>query len=332
MNINKRFPCKYTAEELTALAQNKHFDQILVVVKDLDAKIKSLETIYHLDKWTQKGVWSEAYQGRCASAWMREIELKLVEPGDADTPWKAFADKYTENICCVREVVAAEKWEENIERITGIAGGEPLIFEDETGTTAVFDFIGKFGGYYAIHKDSADRVFPAAEEVNDRKLIQINVTTTDVDETIALLAELVQCGPFSIGTLNNQTVANAALLVDGKMETPEFHFQLGITLAGNLEFEVIQPITGPTCYKKSIDKRGTGYHHIKEIVPPKKMQQTSDDYVANGMPLVIKGTVDITSFAYINSEDTFGFYVEYGDGLPPNALPDGYNEYLYPDK
>ena len=188
----------------------------------------------------------------------------------------------------------------------------------------------KFGGFYALHKDCEGRVFPSKEEINDRKLIQINVTTTDVDDTIAFLTELVQCGPWSIGTLNNQTVANAGLLVDGKMETPEFHFQLGITLAGNLEFEVIQPITGPTCYQKSIDKRGTGYHHIKEIVPVDKMQPVSDEYVAKGMPLVIKGTVDITSFAYINSEDEFGFYVEYGDGLPPNALPEGYNEYIYP--
>lgn len=322
--------CSYTAAELEELAKDKHFDQILVVVKDLDEKIGNLETIYHLDKWTQKNVWSDVYQGKCASAWMKEIELKLVEPGEADTPWKAFADKYAENICCVREVVKEDRWEPDKERIKKLAGREPWIFEDETGVTAVFDFIGQFGGYYALHKDAAGRAFPAPEEVNDRKLIQINVTTADVDETVALLTEIVQAGPWSIGTLSNQTVSNAALLVDKKMATPEFRFQLGITLAGNLEFEVIQPVTGPTVYKTSIERRGTGYHHIKEIVPADQMQAVSDAYVENGMPLIIKGTVDITSFAYIDSEEKFGFYVEYGDGLPPNELPDGYDEYLYP--
>lgn len=140
----------------------------------------------------------------------------------------------------------------------------------------------------------------------------------------------MRIGPWSIGTLNNQTVTKAGLLVDGVWGEPQFSFQLGITLAGNLEFEVIQPVVGLTVYQSYLDRRGIGYHHIKEIVPLEKLDETFESYQAKGMPLCIKGTMDITTFGYIDSEEVFGFYVEIGDGLPPNTLPEGYNEYLYP--
>ena len=328
--MNEKYPCKFTAEELAERSKGRLFDQILVVVKDLDTKIERLENIFNLTKWTEKGVWSDVYQGRCASAWMREIELKFVEPGDAATPWKTFADRYGEGICCVREVIPADKWDAELERITALKAAPAAFLEDETGITAVFDFIDWIGGHFAIHKNSEDRKLPANKDRNDRKLCQINVTTDDVERTIAQLTQIVEGGPWSIGSLNNKTIANAGVLVDGKLTEPEFWFQLGITLVGNIEFEVIEPVKGPTCYRKSIDKRGVGYHHIKEIVPPEKMEAEAEQYAAKGMPLVIKGTVDITSFAYIDSEDAFSFYVEYGDGLPPNALPDGYDEYIYP--
>ena len=220
--MNEKYPCKYTAEEIAERSKNRLFDQIIVVVRDLDKKIERLTSIFDLTKWTEKGEWSDVYQGRCASAWMREIELKLIEPGDDPTPWKVFADRYTEGICCVREVISEDKWEEEKKRISDLKALPVSILEDETGTTAVFDFIDWFGGYYAIHKDSRNRQFPAEEERNDRKLCQINITTDDVEKTIAQLTQLVEGGPWSIGSLNNRTIKNAGVLVDGTLAEPEF--------------------------------------------------------------------------------------------------------------
>ena len=149
---------------------------------------------------------------------------------------------------------------------------------------------------------------------------------------MAELTRILRIGPWSIGTLNNQTVTDPGLLVEGVWCVPEFSFQLGITLAGNLEFEVIQPVKGPTVYQTYLDRRGVGYHHIKEIVPLEKLRETFEGYEAKGMPLCIRGTMDITTFGYLDSEEALGFYVEIGDGLPPNALPEGYHEYLYPSR
>ena len=161
-------------------------------------------------------------------------------------------------------------------------------------------------------------------------MTQINIVTDNVDRTVAELTQLLRIGPWSIGTLNNQSVTDPGLLVNGELIAPEFHFQLGISFIGNLEFEVIQPVKGPTLYHDYLEQHGCGDHHIKEVVSPEAWDETLEGYRNAGMKLSIKGQVGPTHFAYLASKALFGFIVELGDGLPADPLPDGYNEYQYP--
>lgn len=328
---DKNYPCKYTAAQLEEYSRDRLFDQIIVVVGDLKEKKENLTNIYGLTRWTEEWAVSGTYRGICASAWMNEVELKLIQPDGTASPWQTFADRYGEGICCVREVLDRARWESEQARYASLGVKALDRFADETGETIVYDMMDRLGGLFAIHLDRADRVLPTEEQRNPRKLCQINITTDDVDRTAADVTELLRIGPYGIGTLNNQTVKNAGLLVDGKWCCPEFSFQLGMAAAGNLEFEVIAPTVGPTVYQSYIDRRGVGYHHIKEIIPLEKLDETFDGYIKKGMPLCIKGTMDTTTFAYIDSEKAFGFYVEMGDGLPPEKLPEGYNLYQYPE-
>ena len=327
---NDKYPCPYTAAQLEEFSKDRLFDQIVVVVKDLKAKKDDLTKIYDLTRWTEDGVVSKTYRGTCASAWMNEIELKLIQPDGTPSPWQTYTDKYGEGICCVREVLDQARWQSEQERYASLGVKVMERFSDETGETIVYDLLGTIGGMFAIHLDSPGRVQPAQDQRNPRKLCQINITTDDVDRTAADVTRLLRIGPYGIGTLNNKTVKNAGLLVDGKWCCPEFSFQLGMAVAGNLEFEIIAPTVGPTVYKSYIDRRGIGYHHIKEIIPLEKLDEIFNGYIQKGMPLCIKGTMDITTFAYIDSEEAFGFCVEMGDGLPPEQLPEGYDLYLYP--
>lgn len=321
-----------TADELTDLAKNRYFDQIAVVVDDVHRVQKNLEKLYDLKKWFIQDGKSACYPGKVMSTWMNDIELLLIEPDEQNSAWKKYEEKFGTGIASVRENVSKENLVKELDRYQAM-NIEILQHEtDVTGETVILDTMEQIGGYIALHADSADRVYPAETERNKRHLTQINVTTDDVDRTVRQLTNLLQIGPWSIGTLNNQTVKNAHLLIDGEYVTPEFQFQLAITLIGNLEFEVIQPVKGETVYKTYLDRRTVGYHHIKEVVAPEELQKTLDMYEAEGMKLAIKGTMDITTFAYLDCEKEFTFYVELGDGLPPNALPEGYNEYIYPAK
>ena len=321
----KEYPCRFTRAELEKRCAGRFFDQIAVVVDSLAEKKKNLTEIYGLTQWYGPE-YEASWHGTCASAWMDQVELKLIEPRDGI--WLEFLRKYDSGIACVREVLDAEGFAAEQRRYASLGIAEADRFCDGDGETVVYDMTDRLGGFFAIHLRSPDWKLP--ERRNDRKLCQINITTDDVDRTCADVAELLEIGPYGIGTVSSETTTNSGLLVDGVWRQEIFSIQLGMAAAGNLEFEVIAPTYGPTVYQTSVDRRGVGYHHIKEITPLETQEQIWQDYIDRGMPLCIRGTLVNTSFAYLYSEKEFGFYVEMGDGLPPDYMPEGYNLYLYP--
>lgn len=320
---------KFTAEELQERATGRFFDRITVVTERPDEIVKNLTDTYELGGWQTGERVDGADRESYARCYLENVELRVVKPLQGDTPWADFLRRSGEGICCVRENVPAEKLQSEIERYESL--GLQIVYREreDADETIWIDTFDLWHGYIALHTGP----IPTAEEIpgsNPRHLSQLNIVTDDVDRTVAELTAVLEVGPWSIGTLDSKTVSDPGLLVDGEMVAPPFHFQLGITFYSNIEFEVIQPVKGPTVYQHYMDHHGIGYHHIKEVVPPENWMKTMADYADKNMDLVIKGSVGPTSFAYLNSEKAFGFVVELGDGIPADPLPDGYNEYSYP--
>lgn len=337
--------CEYTAKDLQRLSEKKFFDRITVVTSKLDSVVKNLSDIYGLSDWRdvsrtnkslpemlsiQNGKLSPIeFSEKSLIAMMGDVELCLVQPGYGDTACMNYLRRYYDGICCVRENIPTDRWEKELSRYEALGVKILQKEQDETGRTVWFDTLEVFGGMLALHVDS-EKHSRLRNRVNERRLTQINVVTDDVNRTVSELTALLRIGPWSIGTLNNQTVSDPGILVDGTLTEPEFHFQLGITFYSNIEFEVIQPITGPTVYRDFLKRHGCGFHHIKEVIPPSKWKETLERYRKIGLQLSMKGRVGPTCFAYLDSEKLFDFIVELGDGIPADPLPKGYNEYRYP--
>lgn len=316
--------CTKTAQELRKSSENRYFDCIMVVTENLEKAARNLSDQYGLIEWTKS--YSEKENEIVFP--MGDMMLRVIHPLAGDTVFGQHLERFGSGICCVRENVPKERQKAELARYQALGIKILQCEEDRGGTTYYLDTWDLFGGMIALRCDHAP-----AERVcaNDRKLTQINVVTDDVDRTVAQLTKVLEIGPWSIGTLNNTTVTNPGLLVEGRMCAPKFHFQLGITFYSNIEFEVIQPVTGPTVYQEYLDRHGCGFHHIKEVVPPDKWEKTLAWYEREGMKLSICGSVGPTSFAYLDSEKDFDFVVELGDGIPADPLPEGYNEYSYPN-
>ena len=315
--------CAKTAKELQESSKNRYFDCIMVVTGELDRVVENLSNQYGLIKRTE----SCGEKANEVVFPMGDIMLRVIQPLVGDTVFGRHLERFGGGICCVRENIPKERQEAELARYQALGIDILQSEEDETGTTCYLDTWDMFGGMIAIRFDKSPAVRNYA---NDRKQTQINVVTDDVDRTVAQLTNILEIGPWSIGTLNNQTVSNPGLLVDGRMCAPEFHFQLGITFYSNIEFEVIQPVKGPTVYQEYLNRHGRGFHHIKEVIPPEQWEKTLDGYKKEGMELSIRGSVGPTSFAYLDCEKAFDFVVELGDGIPANPLPEGYDEYSYP--
>ncbi len=319
-----------SAARLQANSENRFFDRITVVTNRLEETAGNLEKLYGLKNWKLREESRGGFSERTAVAYLGNVELCLTQPLKGESVCSRYLTAYGEGLFCLRENVPPEKWEAELTRYKRLGVSVAQEDIDAEGVTVWLDTQAQLGGMLALHRDSEEAAETRRVLRNDRVLTQINVVTGDVDRTIHQLTELLEMGPWSIGTLNNQSVANPGLLVNGKLEAPEFHFQLGITVFANIEIEVIQPVKGPTVYQEYLDRHGVGFHHIKEIVPVDSWQSTLDGYAAKGIALSIKGGVGDTSFAYLDCEKLFGFVVELGIPVPPGRMPDGYNEYHYP--
>lgn len=324
-----------TYQELEERCKGRVFDQITVVTDDIFTETANLRKIYHFEPEELCGKTEtviidgeqESVSQYEISGWIGDIELKVVEPTQGTSVLKKYLDRFGQGICCLREQIAEEEFDAVCRKYEakGLKLGQCK--KDER----VYDLMDEMGILFAIH---------AVKEVkavsrNDRKICQINITCPDVEELGRKLEDLLEIGPYEIGFINNQTVGDLGILVDGELKQPEFEYLLGMNICGNLEVETISPVKGPNCFADFIKERPQGgYNHLKEVVPLStgKWKKELEHYASLGMKECIKGKIGPCGWSFIDTMKEIGFLAEIGDGEPMTQLPDGYNAYYIPPK
>jgi hypothetical protein len=256
-----------------------------------------------------------------------DIELRVVQPISGDTSYKRYLDRFGTGLCCLREVVPQDQYEDTLHRFSC----RDLTLEQTEDSCAIFDLKDELGILYAVAGDRSPlrHVRPAQTDV--RRLCQINITCTDIVAASHKLIELLEIGPYEIGRINPVTVTDLGIRVDGKLERPEFEYLLGMNCCGNLEIELIAPLKGPNCFADYAARRPEGgFNHLKEVVPAGQWEQTLQHYADLGLAQCIKGKIGPCGWCFMDTERELGFLVELGDGAPMTKLPDGYDPYFIP--
>lgn len=324
-----------TYQELAERCKNRVFDQITIVTEDVFTETANLRKIYHFEPAVLQNTKEKAEVGgtKCAisqfevSGWIGDIELQVIQPVEGNSILKQYLDRFGMGICCLREQIAADEFDEMCEKYAA----KGLKIGQAGPGYRIYNLMDEMGILFAIH---------AVEEVkavsrNDRKICQINITCPDVEELGRKLEDLLEIGPYEIGFINNQTVGDLGIRVDGELAKPEFEYLLGMNACGNLEIETISPVKGPNCFADFIEKRpGGGYNHLKEVVPLStgKWGEELNHYETLGLKQCIKGKIGPCGWCFVDTMKEIGFLVELGDGEPMTQLPDGYNAYFIPPK
>lgn len=321
--------------ELEERCKNRVFDRIIIAADDIFTETANLRKIYHFEpelvqicEGSAEAAGEEfTYKEYVISGWIGDIELTVIEPLEGETVYRKYLDRFGTGICCLREQIKADEFVQMCKTLEGrgLKAGQSIPGE------TIYDLMDDMGILYAIH--AVDEV--KAVSRNDRKICQINITCPDVEEMAVKLADLLEIGPYEIGHINNQTVGDLGILVDGELQKPEFEYLLGMNACGNLEIETISPVKGPNCFADFIKKRPIGgYNHLKEVVPLStgKWQKELAHYEDLGMQQCIKGKIGPCGWCFVDTMKEIGFLVELGDGEPMTKLPDGYDAYFIPPK
>ena len=150
----------------------------------------------------------------------------------------------------------------------------------------------------------------------NRKIWQVCAITDNLEETLQQWVDRLKIGPWKVRSFNNENM-DWMYLEHGKrggkkVEEP-WEMRIAITMVGDFEIEVIQPVKGPTIYQDWLDRHGPGLHHIKEKISDEKLEDVMYEFEDNGVPIMSTGKFFSDIHAYMNAEPYVGFIYELGN-------------------
>jgi methylmalonyl-CoA/ethylmalonyl-CoA epimerase len=91
----------------------------------------------------------------------------------------------------------------------------------------------------------------------------------------------------------------------------EQNFKLALSYSGDTQIELIQHLSGDTCYKEHLERRGEGLHHLGFFLyDPQEYQRTLDSLGAGGYSPLMSGRFGTTRYTYFDTEATIGSIME----------------------
>ncbi len=138
--------------------------------------------------------------------------------------------------------------------------------------------------------------------------VQVCVVSRDWKRTVDGFVKM-GIGPWRVYTFGPGTVTDQTYM--GKPQ--EYSMRLALATSGNMLWEVIQPLEGPSIYKDFLQKHGEGVQHVAQSCQDKPFEQKLADFAAAGCPMIQSGTWQGVRYAYFGTDDKIATTVEIFD-------------------
>ena len=152
---------------------------------------------------------------------------------------------------------------------------------------------------------------------------QIALVVRDVNAAMQHYWDVLGIGPWDVRHFTPDRVRD--FQVDGELVTEPFDFICAVAWAGGLEYELIQPISGPNIYWRFLEEHGEGLHHIKDVMPDEDIPGVLADFAARGIRVLQTGWIDGDVHYYLDTATPLSMVYEIGNGGPI-----GPPDYRYP--
>ena len=154
-----------------------------------------------------------------------------------------------------------------------------------------------------------------AKKLKVKEVLQICVVVRDLEKAMKLYWDVFGIGPWHILTFEPPKLTNTK--VRGKPEN--FSMKLAGARVGNINWELIQPLTGKSIYQEFLDQKGEGMQHVAFEVEG-DYNQAVDTLKQHGIDILMSGDLPGESFAYMDTEK-LGTIVELYNRPPGFKLP-----------
>ncbi len=162
------------------------------------------------------------------------------------------------------------------------------------------------------------------EKVKINQVLQICVVVRDLYKSMKIYWDIYGIGPWHIMTFQSPRMTNMKL----RGKPAQYSMKIGLANVGNIQWELIQPLTGQNIYREFLDKHGEGIQHIAvDIGDYNKAVATLKKH---NIDVLMSGDLPGESYAYMDTEKTLGTVLEIYNRPPGFQIPAA--EDTYPPK
>ena len=156
------------------------------------------------------------------------------------------------------------------------------------------------------------------------EISQIAVVCHDLAETMAQYTDLLGWGPWSV--YRHEPPRLHGTEVGG--QPVEFTMLGAETHVGDMGFELLQPLEGPSIYKDWLSQHGEGLHHVAVMLHDfDESAVLKRRFAEAGASVLMAGRIGETiEFFYLDTMPSLKIILESGSGHAIDLVPD----YVYP--
>lgn len=152
---------------------------------------------------------------------------------------------------------------------------------------------------------------------------QICVVVRDVRKTMDHFNRLLGVGPWDVQHFIPGRVRD--YYVNGEKVEEGFDFICAIAMYGDMELEILQPVSGENIYWGWLERHGEGLHHFKILYDAGVLDEVAQELEQKDAKIIQTGWFYDNHHYYVDTEDTLGFQLELGDegktGAPDMIYP-----------
>lgn len=151
-----------------------------------------------------------------------------------------------------------------------------------------------------------------------RSIDQVAVVVRDIDAAMKRYATELGIGPWEVYTYGPHRCST--MTFRGKDQP--YTMKLALAMVGDTQYELIEPLEGPSTYHEFLEQHGEGLHHLGYIV--ENIDAEIARMAALGYPLLQSGRgfglEGDGAYAYFDSDAGFGCIIE--AITPPLKMPE----------
>jgi len=296
-------------------------NQVGIMVRDIEQTVKDYWNILGIGphvivtvepvegyEMTYRGK-PAGYKFKASFCMVGSVELELVQSVEGQTIYEDYLNEHGEGANHIQSLVkSVEELDEKVGIMT--SKGFPSLMSGRYGSEVGFVYVDTVSalktiwevvkmpdnpaGVPVIYPSDASMTSPAKVKV--QAISRVGLVVRNLEIVIEKYREILGIGPWGIHEFSWPALHDVTYR--GKAVNPRW--RTGFVKAGNMELELIQPVSGENIYSDFLDEHGEGIHHIQFIVDD--IEKTNRIMESEGFSVLMGGGILNGGFAYYDTK------------------------------